>query len=112
MYKNKFDKLHIKKKYYKRVRVGKEPVKYTAVQPKGKGTDVYATIKLDPILRKKKLKKIRDGMLKHETVEISRWAQGDRYSHRDAEKAEPSITRDKIKNCSGFWRYCKKKKII
>jgi hypothetical protein len=112
MYKNHFDKLHIKKKYYKRVRVGKEPIKYSAVQPKGKGTDVYATIRLDPILRKKKLKSIKNGMVKHEVVEISRWAQGDRYSHRDAERQEPSYLRDKVRNVSGFWREVKRKKLI
>ena len=105
-------KLHIKKVYYKRVRNGKEPCKYSAVQPKGKGTDVYATIKLDPILRKKKLKSIKNGMLKHEEVEIKRWAKGDRYSHRDAEKAEPKITRNKVRNVNLFWQHCKSKKLI
>ena len=105
-------KLHIKKVYYKKPRIGREPCKYVAVQPKGKGTDVYATIKLDPILRKKKLKAIKKGMLKHEEVEIKRWAKGDRYSHRDAEKREPSYLRDKIKNVSGFWAAVKRKKLI
>lgn len=105
-------KFHIRKVYYKKPRVGKEPCKYVAVQPKGKGTDVYATIKLDPILRKKKLKPIKNGMLKHETVEIKRWAKGDRYSHRDAEKREPPYLRDKIKNVRGFWSFVKKNKII
>ncbi|MFA5049281.1 MAG: hypothetical protein WC516_09720 [Patescibacteria group bacterium] len=104
-------KLHRKIVYYKNIRKGKEPCKYVAVQPKGKGTDVYATIKLDPILRRKKLKKVREGMLKHENVEITRWAKGDRYSHRDAEKAEPKLTREKIRNVSNFWRYCKEKGI-
>ncbi len=40
-------KLHVKKVYYKNIRKGKPPCSYSAVQPKGKGTDVYATIKLD-----------------------------------------------------------------
>lgn len=105
-------KLHLKKVYYKRPRVGREPCKYSAVQPKGKGTDVYAVVKLDPILRKRKLKKVRDGMLRHEIVEIARWANGDRYSHRDAEKQEPKLTRDEIRNVSGFWKYCKDKGVI
>ena len=104
-------KLHIKKVYYKKPRIGKEPCKYSAVQPKGKGTDVYATIKLDPILRKKKLKAIKNGMLKHETVEIKRWAKGDRYSHRDAEKREPKITK-KLKGTAGFWAEAKRKKLV
>jgi hypothetical protein len=105
-------KLHIKKVYYKKPRIGKEPCKYSAVQPKGKGTDVYVTIKLDPILRKKKLKSTKNGMLKHETIEIKRWAKGDRYSHRDAEKVEPKITREKIKNVRGFWAEVKRKKLV
>jgi hypothetical protein len=104
-------KLHIKKEYFKNIRRGKEPCKYVATQPQGVNSDVYATIKLDPILRKKKLKPILKGMLKHEKVEITRWGKGDRYSHRDAEKQEPAITRDKIKNVSGFWKYCKDKGI-
>jgi hypothetical protein len=95
-------KLHKKIVYYKNIRRGKEPCKYSATQPKGKNTDVYATIKLDPILRKKKLKKIRNGMLKHEDVEIIRWAKGDRYSHRDANLAEPRITK-KLGGTKGFW---------
>ena len=102
-------KLHIKKKYYKNVRKGREPCKYVAKQPAGVNTDVYATIKLDPILRKKKLKKVRDGMIKHEMVEIKRWGKGDDHSHRDAEKKEPAITRTRIKNVSGFWREIEKK---
>ncbi len=105
-------KLHKKIVYYKKSRVGREPCKYVAVQPKGKGTDVYATIKLDPILRKRKLKTVKNGMLKHEKVEIMRWANGDRYSHRDAEKREPKITKDKIKNTTGFWRYCRENNLL
>ena len=105
-------KLHIKRKYYKNVRKGKSPCSYSATQPQGKGTDVYATIKLDPILRKKKLKAIKNGMLKHETVEIKRWANGDRYSHKDAEKCEPKITREKIRNSKLFWNHCSKEGLI
>jgi len=95
-------RLHIKKVFYKNSRPGQEPCKYEASQPNGVNTDVYATIKLDPILKKKKLKSIRDGMLKHETVEITRWGQGDRYSHRDAERQEPLASR-KVGGVAGFW---------
>ncbi len=104
-------KLHKKIVYYKNIRKGKEPCKYSAIQPKGKGTDVYATIKLDPILRKKKLKSIKNGMLKHETVEITRWAKGDRYSHRDANYSEPKVTK-KLGGTVGFWQAVKRKKLI
>ena len=47
-------KLHKKIVYFKNIRHGKEPCKYEASQPNGVNTDVYATIKLDPILKKKK----------------------------------------------------------
>jgi predicted SprT family Zn-dependent metalloprotease len=105
-------KLHKKLIYYKNIRKGQEPCKFEASQPGGVNTDVYANIYLDPILRKKKLKKVRDGMLKHETVEITRWAKGDRYSHRDAERQEPSITRKRIRGVRGFWNYVEKEKLI
>lgn len=105
-------KVHKKIVYHKNTKVGRAPCTYNALQPKGVNTDVYVTIKLDPILKKKKLSKVKNGMLKHEIVEVTRWAKGDRYSHRDAEKVEPAITRDKIKNTSGFWRYCRKNKIM
>ncbi len=51
-------------------------------------------------------------MLKHETTEIKRWGNGDRYSHRDAEKCEPKITKDKLKNTRGFWIFCQKEGLI
>lgn len=95
-------KIHKKIVYFKNIRQGKEPCKYEASQPNGVNTDVYATIKLDPILRKKKLKPIRDGMMKHEIVEITRWGKGDEHSHRDAERQEPAITR-KMGGVAGFW---------
>jgi len=95
-------KLHKKIVYFKNIRHGKEPCKYEASQPNGVNTDVYATIKLDPILKKKKLQSIRDGMLKHETVEITRWGKGAEYSHRAANSAEPSASK-KLGGVSGFW---------
>jgi hypothetical protein len=95
-------KLHLKKVYYKNIRRGQEPCKYEAIQPGGKGTDVYATVKLDPILRKKKLKPILKGMLKHEKVEITEWAKGKEHSHNLAQRAEPSATKD-LGGVRGFW---------
>jgi len=95
-------KLHIKKKYYKRVRRGEEPIKFHAVQPKGKGTDVYATIHLDPILRKKKLRIIKDEMLEHEMEEIKDWGKGKTNAHTIAKHKEPRTLR-KCKGVTGFW---------
>jgi predicted SprT family Zn-dependent metalloprotease len=102
-------RLHKKIVYYKNIRPGQEPCKYEASQPGGVNTDIYATIKLDPILRKRKLKPVRAGMMKHEIVEITRWGQGDRYSHRDAERQEPAITR-KMGGVKGFWNHVNKMK--
>jgi hypothetical protein len=102
-------KIHKKIVYFKNIRQGKEPCKYEASQPNGVNTDVYATIKLDPILRKKKLKPIRDGMMKHEIVEITRWGQGDRYSHQDANRAEPAASK-KLGGVAGFWNQVNKMK--
>jgi hypothetical protein len=96
-------KLHKKIVYFKNIRHGKEPCKYEASQPNGVNTDVYATIKLDPILRKKKLRAIKEAMVGHEVNEISRWAKGAEHSHQYANSKEPAITRTKIQGVSGFW---------
>lgn len=96
-------KLHKKIVYYKRTRKGGEPCKYVATQPNGVNTDVYATIKLDPILRKKKLKPIRDGMMKHEINEITRWGKGAEHSHRISNSQEPLASR-KVGGVAGFWK--------
>lgn len=101
-------KVHLKKQYYKNIRVGKAPCKFTARQPKGVGTDVYATVKLDPVLRKRKLKPIKDAMVRHEINEIKAWGKGKNAPHRTAEGREPYLTRIKIKNTQGFWKALKK----
>jgi hypothetical protein len=95
-------KLHKKIVYFKNIRHGKEPCKYEASQPNGVNTDVYATIKLDPILRKKKLKPIRDGMLKHEITEITKWGRGAEHSHQAANRVEPAASQ-RLGGVDGFW---------
>jgi hypothetical protein len=97
-------KIHKKIVYFKNIRQGKEPCKYEASQPNGVNTDVYATIKLDPILKKKKLKAIRNGMVGHEVNEMTHWGQGKTGSHRFANAKEPAITRIKCEGVAGFWR--------
>jgi len=101
-------KLHIRKQYYKNIRRGEEPCKYTAVQPKGKGTDVHAVIKLDPILKKSYLKPVKDAMIRHEMNEIMWWAKGGNAPHQRANRMEPALTRKKLKGVKGFWQYCEK----
>ena len=96
-------KLHKKIVYFKNIRQGKEPCKYEASQPNGVGTDIYATIKLDPILKKKKLKVIRKAMIGHEVNEMTHWGQGKTACHDYANRREPAITRVKIKGVAGFW---------
>jgi hypothetical protein len=101
-------KVHLKKVYYKNVRKGKEPCKFVAKQPKGIGTDIYATVKLDPILRKKKLKPIKDAMVRHEVNEIKVWGKGETAPHRKANSKEPYSTRVVLKGTKGFWRHVEK----
>jgi hypothetical protein len=96
-------KLHIKRQYYKHIRKGEEPIKFHAVQPKGIGTDVYATIKLDPILRKKKLRIIKDEMLGHEMEEIKNWGHGKTNAHTIAKSKEPK-TLKKVHGVNDFWK--------
>jgi hypothetical protein len=103
-------KIHIKKKYYKNVRRGKAPCKFTASQPKGIGTDVYATVRVDPILKKKKLKPIKDAMIKHEVNEIKTWGKGRCKPHISANRLEPQASRV-LGGTKGFWKYLKKEKI-
>lgn len=103
-------KIHIKKEYYKNIRRGKSPCKFVAKQPKGIGTDVYAKIRLDPILKKKKLKPIREAMLGHEMNEIKTWSKGRCKPHLSANAKEPQESRV-LGGTKGFWKYCKKEKI-
>ena len=103
-------KIHIKKKYYKNVRRGKSPCKFVAKQPKGIGTDVYATIRIDPILKKKKLKAIKAGMIGHEVNEIKTWGKGRCKPHISANSKEPRVSKV-LGGTKGFWKYCKKEKI-
>lgn len=103
-------KIHIKKKYYKNVRRGKSPCKFTASQPKGIGTDVYATLKVDPILKNKKLKKIKDGILMHEINELKTWGKGRCKPHISANRLEPEPSKV-LGGTKGFWKFCKKENI-
>lgn len=104
-------RVHTKVKYYKHVRVGKAPCKYTAKQPHGIGTDVYAEIRVDPILRKRKLAKVRKAMIGHEMYELKRWGKGDNTVHNQANRREPALTR-KLGGTKMFWKYVKKEKLI
>jgi hypothetical protein len=103
-------KIKIKKRYYKRVLTGREPIKFEAYQPKGVGTDVVAVLKIDPILRKKRHSDLHRAMVKHEIDEIKHWGQNKRgCSHSHAKKQEPLLTR-RIKGVAGFWQEIKRRK--
>lgn len=94
-------KVILKKEYYSRSKRGREPIKYHAKQPKGVGTDVFAIVRLDPILRKHKdLQKV---LLHHERNELQEWGKGSRGSHSKARRKEPRLTRS-IGGVSGFWK--------
>ena len=75
-------KLYVKKRYYKRDRRSESPAVYEARQPKGVGTDIHATIRMSPIL--KKHGDLRKGILRHETEEIKAWGRGSTRPHRIA----------------------------
>lgn len=97
----------IKREYYKKSRKGKEPIKYHASQPGGVGTDVYATLKLDPVLRKHK--DLRESLVNHEKNEIREWGKGSARAHTTARQKEPRLTRD-IGGVSGFWQEIDRRK--
>ena len=94
-------KVYAKKLYYKSNRRSEPPARYSARQPKGIGTDVHATIRLAPIL--KKHKDLRKGILKHEMEEIKAWGKGKTNSHRFASSKEPRVTR-KLGGERAFWK--------
>lgn len=98
--------LKITYKYYKHIRRGEEPIRYTARQPKGVGTTVFATIYLDPIL--KKHPDLKRALVKHEVAEIKTWAVGKTGSHTRARGQEPALTRE-IGGVSGFWKEIKRR---
>jgi len=91
----------INKTYYKNSVKGREPIKYSVKQPKGVGTDVHASIKIDPVL--KKHKDLRKALLYHEKREISAWGSGKTNAHSLARKREPKLTKN-IGGVSGFWK--------
>ena len=101
-------KVRIKKRFYKRSQVGRNPMVFEAKQPKGIHTDIYAVINIDPILRKKKHKDLRDGMLKHEKDEIYDWGKGCDKAHHHAKRKEKKLTRS-LKSVDGFWREIKRR---
>lgn len=98
-------KVYITKRYYKRRRTGEEPIKYKAKQ-KRVGSDVHATVYMDPIL--KKHPDLRKALVRHETNEIRAWGKGSTSGHSKARKREPKAIRN-IGGVSGFWREIKRR---
>jgi len=98
--------LKITYKYYKHVRRGEEPIRYTVRQPEGVGTTAYVTIYLDPIL--KKHPDLKRALVKHEIDEIKAWAMEKTGSHAKARHREPALTRN-IGGVSGFWKEIKRR---
>jgi hypothetical protein len=96
-------KLHLKRKYYKHTKSGREPIRFHVTQPEGIGTDIYGTIWLDPVLRKRANADLRKALIKHETDEIKAWGRGKSGVHTKAKSKEPKLIRE-IGGVSGFWR--------
>ena len=90
-------------KYYKHIRRGEEPAKYTAHQ---KGNKVDIIIRLDPIL--KKHSDLRKAIIKHELDETRNWAKKKLASHQYAKNREPEFIK-KIGGVSGFWDEIKRR---
>lgn len=93
-------KIFVTKRYYKRRRIGEEPIKYKAKQ-KRVGADVHATIMMDPVL--KKHPDLRKALVRHEVSEIRAWGKGSTSAHSSARSKEPKAIRN-IGGVSGFWR--------
>lgn len=100
-------KIYVTKKYYKRSVKGREPIKYNAKQPKGVGTDVHATVMLDPVL--KKHGDLREALLRHERKEMLLWGKGESGCHRKALLSESDKIR-RLGGVSGFWREVERRK--
>lgn len=99
-------KTTVKIKYYKKSRRGREPIKFSAYQPGGVGTDITVTLKADPIL--KEYPELRAALFRHEIDEITAWGRGERGTHKKARSKEPRAIRN-IGGVSGFWKYIDKK---
>ena len=91
----------IKKRYYPTSRVEREPIRYSAKQPDGTGSTVFATIYLDPILRK--YPDLERALIQHETNELKAWGKGQSGVHALARSKEPKALQQ-IGGVSGFWR--------
>ena len=100
--------IKIRKKYLKRIRPGKSPVRFHAVQPKGENTTVHALIIIDPVLRKHP--DFKEPMIKHEIDEVRHWGEGSHchHAHIHAKSKEPKLTRNL--SVEGFWREIEKRK--
>jgi len=101
-------KLHIKQRYYKQSRVGREPIRFSVRQPRGVGTDIYGEVWLDPVLRKKQNADLKRALLKHEVDEIKVWGKGGSKGHTKARSKESKLIRT-IGGVSGFWREIKRR---
>lgn len=101
--------MKIKKKilYYKRKRPNKSPATYHASQRYGVGTDIKATIKLDPILKDRP--KERRIIINHEMEEIRNWGKGlkRRKAHKKAQRTKKDNYIDTPKE---FWNIIKRGK--
>ena len=101
-------KLYLKKKYYKRSKVGRDPITFSIKQPGGVNTNIYGEVKIDPVLRKKRNRDLKKALLKHETDEIKAWGKGGKSAHTRAKSKEPKLTKE-IGGVSGFWREIKRR---
>jgi len=105
-------KVKIKKVYYKRSQHGRNPIHFHAEQPKGVGTNIVAELHIDPILRKKSNKDLRQAMVNHEKDEIKAWGNGCSVheAHHHARRKEAVLTKTLAKKGNkGFWQEIKRR---
>ena len=96
-------KVHIKKKYYKRSHTGRSPATFKARQPEGIGGEVFAIVRLDPILRKRRYQDLNKAIMRHEKHEIQAWGNGHPAPHHHAKSRESKLTRD-MQGVHHFWQ--------
>lgn len=91
----------LKRRYYQRSCVGRNPIRYSAKQPGGIGSTIHATVYLDPILRT--YPDLERALIRHEVNELRAWGKGQTGAHTIARKKEPKALQN-IGGVSGFWR--------
>jgi len=96
-------RVHAKVKYYKNSSRYRSPATFNAVEPQGVGGDIYAVIKEDPILKRKRERDLKRAVERHEKDEIHAWGKGSFFPHQVAKGRETNLTKE-MQTPQDFWR--------